>query len=124
MRAFLALVALLVLAGFSFSVDIGTCTNISSPGTYALTADLTGAPVSSPEILNGTACIKINSSGVTLDCAGHTLDGTGSTGFPMGIFVTSASGTVVKNCPSISGYNYGVASWNSDNGLYANITSH
>src|SRR5574337_1383180 len=52
------------------AATINSCTIISSPGTYTLSKDL---------LANTTPCIAITSSNVTLDGAGHLLDGRNST---------------------------------------------
>jgi len=56
----------LQISGVAAVTQINSCTTISSPGEYALTQD----------IINSTsgACIKITSSSVVFDGAGHTID--------------------------------------------------
>ena len=53
------------------SVEITECTTIDQQGTYVLTEDIEGATPSA------IACIKIQSSNVTLDGQGHTITNPG-----------------------------------------------
>ena len=43
------------------------CTNITQPGTYYLTTDITDS--------SATYCMNISANNVTLDCQGHLIDG-------------------------------------------------
>ena len=92
MRAFLALVALLVMAGFSFSVNVASCQVINSPGVYTLTQSIIGG---SPQPYGASfddTCIGINTSNVVLDCAGFTIDPGASS---MGTAVAQTSGSTL-----------------------------
>ena len=101
--------ALLFLFATSFADDISTCSGavLSSPGTYTLTSDLSGAAntVSLPP--GGTACIDVTSSDVVVDCQGHTItnDGTGTYGVAV---EDSLNNVTVQNCGDISGYQYSI----------------
>ena len=113
------LLAILLLAGLAYSVDISSCDNITSPGVYNLTADLTGAPNSVSELfVNRWACIKIASSDVIFDCGGHSFDTTNPGGSPYLIAIavnqSATDNVTIKNCPHISGYNYGVLASGTD----------
>ncbi|PSP89304.1 hypothetical protein BRC90_05380 [Halobacteriales archaeon QS_4_69_34] len=50
--------------------QINSCTTITQPGEYVLTADITNA--------NADPCINIRASDVVFDGQGHTVGGTGS----------------------------------------------
>ncbi|HNT61094.1 MAG TPA: NosD domain-containing protein, partial [Candidatus Bilamarchaeaceae archaeon] len=78
------LVALLVLTGFSFAVDVSTCQVISAPGTYVLTGDLT---------TDSGDCITIRSDDVDLYCNAHSVSATSGTGYA--IYVTEGSDNVL-----------------------------
>lgn len=110
-HAFL-LLPLLLLFSHSFSVDVASCGVINSPGTYDLTADLSGAPVSHPDIGVANSCIFINASDVTLDCHGHSITNDGTPN-AAGITSNGTSGTprsnvIVRNCQVLSDYERGI----------------
>jgi parallel beta-helix repeat protein len=64
---------------------LSTCGSINAPGSYVLASDLSGA---------SGACLAIaNTTQVTLDCQGHTLNSPGG-----GVSVTNTAGYAVKNC--------------------------
>jgi parallel beta-helix repeat protein len=70
-----------------FAIDINSCQNITSPGTYILTQDVSS---------DGT-CFNIQANNVTLDCQGHTIYYANSlTGYGMNI--TGYNFTTIKNC--------------------------
>ncbi|MDD3735332.1 MAG: NosD domain-containing protein, partial [Candidatus Pacebacteria bacterium] len=50
-------------------VEISSCMEITLPGTYLLTQDI--------ENTDNSACMRIRTSDVILDCQGHKIDGTG-----------------------------------------------
>jgi len=94
-KAKLSLLASLLALAFLFSLssisatDISTCSNLSSPDTYYLTANIVNSVIPS--------CIKINSSNVTLDCQGYMIDGTGS--ISTGLQLAGGwSNITIKNC--------------------------
>ncbi|HSB46408.1 MAG TPA: right-handed parallel beta-helix repeat-containing protein, partial [Candidatus Bilamarchaeum sp.] len=94
MRPIILLVALIAVFGLSFSVNVSSCMQITSPGDYNLTADFSGAPYSY-YFGSYTTCIQINASSVTLDCGGHSITTTGNAAVEV-----EAPGTnvIVKNC--------------------------
>ena len=61
----------------SAAEDVSSCTHINTSGTYQLTGDI--QPTDADD-LSGDTCILINSSDVTLEGAGHTVDGTSVSG--------------------------------------------
>jgi parallel beta-helix repeat protein len=69
---------------------ITSCAAISAPGRYELSADISA---------NG-GCITVTASGVTLDCNGAVLHGSG---VGSGIEVTGARDVIVRNC-SVEGF--------------------
>jgi hypothetical protein len=100
------LLAIFLVSALSFSTDIMNCSLISAPGSYVLTDDLVGAPISGIY----QSCIRITASDVTLDCAGYTITNNGTTNPPMGtagIEIGSfTSNVMVKNCGGISSYDF------------------
>ena len=86
---------------------IDSCTTIDSPGVYTLTRDILNSPVNT--------CIRITSSDVTFDGAGHIIKGEsaptmGSTGIQVGSFystVPELSNVTVKNV-SVSLWYFGI----------------
>lgn len=95
--------------------NVSECINITGPGDYLLTADLTGAP--NPLVY--PVCIKINSSDVSLDCQGHSFTSTSSP--QMAIAILSSENVTVKNC-MIQGYYHGIYSSHVDSLLLQNNT--
>jgi len=96
------------------------CVVINSPGTTILSLDGEGAPY---DLLGGKACVVISSSDVLFDCNGHSIlnDGTPSA---YGIVLNdSVSNVTVRNCPSVSGYDYGVYAYQSSDSVLSNITA-
>jgi hypothetical protein len=101
--------------------NITNCMLINSSGAYRMINDLSGAPIDASPLSN-TACVKITSSNVILDCNNFriTNNGTGATTY--GILLTNTSNNVtVINCPRISQYSYGVEVYNSNNSAFNNI---
>jgi len=109
------------------SFDGTDCGIINEPGSYQLFNDLSGAPVDAAPLF-GTACVKINTSNVALDCNGHSITGSGSA-FTFGILASTypdrLTNVTVRNCPSISLYGgTGMYAWVVENSTFSNITSH
>ncbi|MBN2122561.1 right-handed parallel beta-helix repeat-containing protein [Candidatus Micrarchaeota archaeon] len=104
------------------SVD---CEVISSPGTYNLSSNLSGAPNPLSTVAGTTAaCIIIASLGVTLDCKGFTITNNG-TSDAVGIAVNGSStidytGVAIQNCPDIHGYENGVQLYRTAAGTIRN----
>ncbi|MFN7990889.1 MAG: NosD domain-containing protein [Candidatus Micrarchaeia archaeon] len=120
------LVALLLIAGLSFSVNVSSCQVITAAGTYTLNQSVSGAPNDASEVLAASkACIKIASSGVTFDCKGFSISNNGTLGTTYGILLNgSASGVTVQNCPKINNsYVFGVYLFNSDSNTIINNTA-
>jgi len=72
--------------------DITVCTDITSPGTYTMTANITDA--------TDSYCINISSTDVIFDCNGHRIDGNNVADY--GIYSSFPSSTdtniTIKNC--------------------------
>src|SRR5574341_111831 len=68
------ILAIFLLVSNAEAATISSCTTISTPGTYTLTTDLLGVTGINPGVV-GNPCIWITSSDVTIDGAGHLLDG-------------------------------------------------
>jgi parallel beta-helix repeat protein len=94
------------------------CPIISSPGTYVMPTDYSGAPNSAPG--GTTACIVINSSNVVFDCAGNTVTNNGASGTTYGIMLSGATNVTVQNCPGVSGYSEGIYVYQSDDSTLIN----
>ena len=118
-RVSLLLVVLILLAsgvGQVEAVEVNSCTNITSSGTYTLTQD----------IVNSSAliCINISASDVIFDGQGYTIDGTDSSD-TSGIFVHS-SGGVLNNVAImntiVTDWTYGIEYWKTTEGNITNNT--
>ncbi|MDD5340161.1 MAG: right-handed parallel beta-helix repeat-containing protein [Candidatus ainarchaeum sp.] len=122
MKSLLVPLAFIVLvASSTFAINVSNCSVLSSPGTYSLTTDLTGAPFIVPAIPawnDHVTCIDINVSDVILDCGGHNITSNlpfGSTDLSFnttsGIVLNGVLGSVqnvtVRNC-RLSGYDRAV----------------
>jgi parallel beta-helix repeat protein len=107
MRTYKIFVLLLMLATFSFAAtNVSTCQVINSGGEYVLNTSLEGAPVEATP--SGTACIRINTSNVLLDCAGFTITENGTLGTKTGVNVgPGLTNITVQNCPNVSNYDHG-----------------
>ncbi|MBN1169495.1 right-handed parallel beta-helix repeat-containing protein [Candidatus Micrarchaeota archaeon] len=93
------MLAILLMAGVSFSVDVAGCQDITAPGTYVLTTDLSGTQIS------GDYCLEIQSSDVIVNCNGHSIRGTGS---GVGIYSGVSDNVSITGCSEISGYSTGI----------------
>ena len=81
------------------AVDISSCTNLTTASTtYNLITDLNLTQSG----LN--FCVKINNTGITLDCGGHRLYGnysnfgSGDPNSQTGIYINRTSNIVITNC--------------------------
>jgi hypothetical protein len=98
------------------STNITQCLEITSPGYYALGADILNN--------NNTVCINISSSDVIFDGQGHTIDGVGTTS-TYGIYVhnsTVLTNVTVENTV-ISDWYRGVDYYNIQNSSISSINS-
>ncbi|MFH2105698.1 MAG: right-handed parallel beta-helix repeat-containing protein [Candidatus Micrarchaeota archaeon] len=71
---------LVLLLSLAFSLDIATCTDISSGGTYALTADINVSQIGE------SSCFNITGNNVYLDLQNHRIDGVSGAGSGNGVF--------------------------------------
>ncbi len=96
------------------AISTSSCTTISSPGTYVLTADVIDSPAD--------ACFIITSSDVTLDGNGHTIDGT-DRWTTFGVFVhnpdTALTNINIKNLRVLD-WSYGIYYKAAINGVISN----
>jgi parallel beta-helix repeat protein len=99
---------ILAIVGMSFAVGVDDCMVINSPGVYTLTDHVFGADYYSDY---GYICFRINSSDVTLDCAGYDITGFNDM---YGVLANSGTGSLdnvtVKNC-NISNYAFPLYAW-------------
>jgi len=85
---------LLCLALFSFlaaAASVDSCQSLSNPGeTYTLSKDV---------FWNGTygECFNVSADGITLDCQGHWINGTGET-YTYGVYNEGFDGVTITNC--------------------------
>jgi parallel beta-helix repeat protein len=114
MRTYVLLVLLLALGGLSFSVNVTSCQNISSGGSYVLTADLSGFPQGGFSPYVSYSCLRVSASDVTLDCAGHSITGNGTSQATGVLIVGPVTNVTVKNCV-ISLYGEGIGAYNGTN---------
>jgi hypothetical protein len=87
-----------VVAGAEDSEPIDSCTQINESGAYHLTADIEPENATEWEIFD--SCIIINSSDVTLDGRGNTIDGFNVS--PDGEDVVNTRGILVRNQTAIT----------------------
>ena len=98
------------------------CPVITTPGTnYVQSDNFLGAPNdASPR--PGVACVKIAASNVVYDCNGYNITNNGTLG-AIGILLNSSlTNVTVKNCPKVSGYDYGIYAYVSDGNRITNNT--
>jgi parallel beta-helix repeat protein len=95
--------------------SIAACGTISSPGVYVLNTNLASS----------TTCIRITSSDVILDGAGHWINGTGIYG-TYGVYANKSSieltNVTVKNL-NVTNWSNGIYYHNVDNGSILNSTA-
>ncbi|MGV8085516.1 MAG: right-handed parallel beta-helix repeat-containing protein [Candidatus Bilamarchaeum sp.] len=110
------LLVLLLIGHICYSLSISNCTTISKAGSYELNRNLSGAPFGTEygvSVLSYyTYCLRINSSDVSLNCNGYSINATDSVKDYFGIVVqgsnnlsdsNSISNISISNC-KISGY--------------------
>ena len=116
---------MLALAGSSFSISITSCPVISQGGSYSLAANIIGAPNNaSPVTYYEYSCVKIAASNVIFDCNGYNITNNGVSGTTYGILLNgSISNVTVQNCPSVSGYTFGIYVYQSDHNNITNSTA-
>ncbi|HSB46903.1 MAG TPA: right-handed parallel beta-helix repeat-containing protein [Candidatus Bilamarchaeum sp.] len=118
MRAYVLIVILAILAGFSAAIPIGgivSCVNITTSGSYFLLTNLSGSPNPNVAIAGSASCIRIISSNVVLDCMGFSITNQTNLSVPSGAVVVDnlppsapLTNITVKNC-AISGFDVGIA---------------
>ncbi len=86
--------------------------NISVPGNYYLTANLT---------VNGTNAINITASGVTLDLNGFTISSTSSSAFGYGVLLFNAGDVTIMNGHIAGGVTFDGNSFSSGPGFQYGI---
>jgi hypothetical protein len=75
-------------ADIEYSINVGSCSNITAPGSYLVTGNLTAAGSSN--------CVSINNaSNVSLDCQNHSLSGGTNAN---ALAIVNSSGVTAKNC--------------------------
>jgi parallel beta-helix repeat protein len=99
---------IVAIAGILLAGALGTGSAAASTGTLIVTANTTLAEDHHGNIL-------IEGDNVTLDCAGHTVFGPGTSGFAGGIQVAGGSGLMIRRC-TVTGFTV--------NGIYAFGASH
>ena len=131
MRSILLLSVLLVLAGLSFSIDVGSCAVITSPGTYVLNQSVSGAPNNVDTSFQvDLSCIVINSSSVTFDCNGFSITRPSAPGIGTdyaGILVNTnpsntLTGITIQNCPNVQNYTFHILARNITSSTIQNNT--
>jgi parallel beta-helix repeat protein len=95
-----------LLPMFAFSAD---CSEIGTNGTIYSSTTLTQDLTASGD------CLIIGRDNVTLDCAGHSLAGSGG---GTGIYVMGRRGAEVKDC-RISNFNYGLYASYSESSFFS-----
>lgn len=98
------LAVLLLAEGAGAVKEINSCTDITSPDTYVLSANIVNSAASK--------CINITSSNVILDGAGYTIDGTGTEN-TYGVYVYDPAGVGLTN---VNVKNLKIMDW--DYGIY------
>ena len=95
------------------STEISGCMNITSTGTWNLTANLIGNQS------NGI-CIDIQADNVTLDCNGWNIAGNES-GITYGIYANGRNNTTILNCNVL---NYSYVGYYFENSNFTNLTNN
>ena len=103
------------------------CPVITTSGAYTMTNGFSGAPNDASDYSPGySACVEITSSDVVFDCNGSSITNDDTTD-ALGIFVDGFSNPLtnvtIRNCPGISGYDYGIAAFNTSASTFVNISA-
>ncbi|HVC58206.1 MAG TPA: right-handed parallel beta-helix repeat-containing protein [Candidatus Acidoferrales bacterium] len=108
------------LSKISLGSQISSCGSINQPGTYYMSGNINMGSyinVSNPAaVYDNIRCINIASSGVVLNCMGHTMSH-GS----YAIYSSGVSNLTIKNC-NISGFNTGVQLINTNRSRISNVS--
>lgn len=131
-RFFLRLFALLALVPAAFSLTyVSSCSVLSTPGEqYVLTQNIS---------FSSGNCMSIAANGITLDCNGYAITGSGSGN--TGIYASHSNGSTIRNCNVLNctslkfvsvgnsnvsnfrGFGFAVDIENSSNNTFTNIIS-
>jgi parallel beta-helix repeat protein len=99
---------------FKLDPDVSACGTLSTAGaTYTMTADI------DPSYEN---CLEIAEHRITIDCNGHLINGTGTTG-EQAVYNVGYDNLTVKNCV-VTNQTYGIFSANNNNSILSNITAN
>ncbi|MEM2989682.1 MAG: right-handed parallel beta-helix repeat-containing protein, partial [Halobacteria archaeon] len=114
-------------SGYS-TTNISSCMVIGSPGDYALTSAVSGAPITVSDVYGITrACIVISASNVTFSCAGYKITNNGTLD-AAGILVNGSSpirtNVTIKDCPYVAFYEQGVYLHYTNRSIVQNTTSY
>jgi parallel beta-helix repeat protein len=110
-------------------VPVSRCgAELDSPGYYTTANDSNAPPIYPSSYLNTVACYRINSSDVTLDCAGHNVTNLNTTGNTTGILIEGNSSNpltniTIMNC-QVSNFTWDVYAYYSNNSLILNNTAN
>ncbi|MCP4647966.1 MAG: right-handed parallel beta-helix repeat-containing protein, partial [bacterium] len=105
------------------------CIIISTPGTYALSQNVVGAPISIAGVAAVTeACIVITSSNVEFSCDDYNITNNG-TANAVGIVVNgsaaiSYTNVTVENCPRVAEYEIGMYLHRTTQDRVRNVTAY
>ncbi len=114
-KKLLALMTIILLSATAEAIEVSNCTEISSPGHYILTQDLTNSP---------DTCIQITAGNVIFDGNGHTIDGAGALN-SYGVYVygsTTLRNVTIKNL-TVTDWDVGIKFINIENGRIENSTA-
>jgi len=109
--------------------NISECMIINSSGSYNLISAVVGAPFDASEVDNiNRACIKIAASNVDFSCAGYPITNNGTVTATAVVINGSTSvdytNVTIRDCPSISGYDFGAYIFRSTQDRIQNVTVH
>ena len=122
----LLLTVLILLSAATFSVNVTSCMQINSSGSYVLQNDLfNGTVPANPNSVFSFVCVRISSSDVNLDCAGHHITGNGSVdiGVATDEEPTPLTNITIQNC-DVSGYHIAFYGNNDHLSVWRNNTAH
>src|SRR5688572_11517690 len=95
-------------------IAINSCTDITTPGSYKLVADLTAI---------SSNCITIWASNVDLRLNGHTITGSGTNTIWWGILVAGQTNVQIKGPGVITNFAFGVLLDGSDFSEVTDVTA-
>ena len=113
-----------IIPSSTYAIMQNNVTNCPIVNTsFTMANNYTGAPNDASGLPTGSnVCVKITASNLVFDCNGYSITNNG-TSAAIGIALKgSLTNVTVKDCPMVSGYSYGLYTYNSNSSTFRNLT--